>query len=250
VPLIEVLILAGLIFVAAALYSSVGHAGASGYLAAMAFYGVAPEVMKPTALVLNILVAIIGTALFLRAGYFSWRIFWPAAVGSVPMAFLGGALQLPGTAYKVAVGVILLFAAAHLAWFMPDAVTDRRQRRPPPIGPAVLAGAGIGLLSGLTGTGGGIFLSPVLLFMGWASARHAAGVSAAFILVNSIAGLAGHLSGVRFLPPAIPVWAAAAVLGGVLGAGLGSRKLATRTLQRLLAAVLVIAGAKLILARR
>ena len=151
---------------------------------------------------------------------------------------------------QVVVGLILVFAAVHLAWFMPDAVADSAQRPPPPTGPAVLAGAGIGLLSGLTGTGGGIFLSPLLLMAGWAGARHAAGVSAAFILVNSMAALAGHLSGVRFLPPAIPVWAAAAIVGGVLGAGVGSRMLATRSLQRLLAAVLVIAGAKLILTRR
>jgi uncharacterized membrane protein YfcA len=246
---IDVAVLAGLIFLAAALYSSVGHAGASGYLAAMALFGLAPEVMKPTALVLNILVASLTAAVFYRAGHFEWPRLWPFLVGSLPMAFLGGAIQLPGMAYRVIVGVILLFAAAHLAWFSKDD-TDVTSAKRAPIAAAILCGAAVGLLSGLTGTGGGIFLSPLLMFMGWATTRQAAGISAAFILVNSVSGLAGHLTSVQFLPPAVALWAVAAVSGGVLGSLYGSRKLATRTLQRLLAAVLLIAGFKLILARR
>jgi len=248
-PTTEIALLAALIFLAAALYSSVGHAGASGYLAAMAFFGLAPEVMKPTALVLNILVATIATTLFVRAGYFAGRTLLPFLVGSVPLAFLGGAIQVPGTLYRALVGAILLVAAGHLAFFG----NFHRQKSPTadvPVAPAIAWGAAIGLLSGVTGTGGGIFLSPLLLFAGWAGTRQSAGISAAFILLNSVAGLTGHLASVRLLPDAIPIWALAAVSGGLVGAGYGSRKLATRTLQQLLAFVLVIAGLKLIMTRR
>ena len=235
-----------LIFAAALLYSSVGHAGASGYIAAMALFGVAPAVMKPTALVLNVLVATIATVQFYRAGCFSFTLFWPFAVASMPLAFLGGAMTLPGSFYKPVVGVVLLFAAYRLLR-VPREVVAKPGTKPVPLPSALVSGAGIGLLSGLTGTGGGIFLSPLLLFMGWSETRESAGVSAAFILVNSIAGLAGLLTGLADLPRAMPLWAAAAVVGGFLGSGLGSLYLGSPMLRRLLATVLVIAGAKLIL---
>lgn len=235
--------LAILIFAAGLLYSSVGHAGASGYLAAMALFGLAPDVMKPTALVLNILVAIIATWHFFRAGYFSWRIFWPFAVGSIPFAFIGGALSLPGSVYKQVLGLILLFAAYRLFQYRHLEAAD--EVKPVPVLKAMLFGAGIGLLSGAIGVGGGIFLSPVLLFMGWAKTKQTAGISAAFILVNSIAGISGHLASVKFLPDAIYTWAIAAALGGIIGSSLGSQRFVNATLYRLLAVVLVIAGAKL-----
>lgn len=235
-----------LIFAAALLYSSVGHAGASGYLAAMALCGVAPAVMKPSALVLNVLVASIATVQFYRAGRFSFPLLWPFAVASVPLAFLGGALTLPGIYYRPVVGLVLLFAAYRLLR-VPNPVEERPETKPVPLPSALASGAGIGLLSGLTGTGGGIFLSPLLLFMGWAETKESAGVSAAFILVNSIAGLAGLLTGFAALPRSIPLWAVAAVAGGLLGSGLGSRYLKSHVLRRLLAAVLVVAGGKLIL---
>lgn len=235
-----------LIFAAALLYSSVGHAGASGYLAAMALCGVAPAVMKPSALVLNVLVATIATVQFYRAGRFSFSLFWPFALASVPLAFVGGALTLPGTYYKPAVGLVLLFAAYRLLR-VPQEVDEKPETKPLPLPSALVSGAGIGLLSGLTGTGGGIFLSPLLLFMGWAETRESAGVSAAFILVNSIAGLAGLMTGLAVLPQAVPLWAVAAVAGGLIGSGLGSRYLKSHVLRRLLAGVLVVAGAKLIL---
>ncbi len=235
-----------LIFAAALLYSSVGHAGASGYLAAMALCGIAPALMKPSALVLNVLVATIATVQFYRAGRFSFALLWPFAVASVPFAFLGGALTLPGTYYKPAVGLVLLFAAYRLV-SGPREVDANPEAKPVPLPSALVSGAGIGLLSGLTGTGGGIFLSPLLLFMGWAETKESAGVSAAFILVNSIAGLAGLLTGFVTLPGTVPLWGAAAVGGGLIGSSLGSRYLASITLKRLLAAVLVVAGVKLIL---
>lgn len=240
------LILAAAILLMAALYSSVGHAGASGYLAAMALAGVAPAVMKPTALTLNILVALIATARFYRAGYFSWRILLPFALSSIPFAFLGGALTLPGSVYQKVVGLALLFAAFRL-WVRASARADA-EAKPVPLPAAVALGAGIGLLSGVTGVGGGIFLSPVLLLAGWAETRQASGVAAAFILVNSAAGLAGHLASVRMLPDSIYLWGVAAVAGGLVGTELGRRRLATVTLRRVLSAVLVVAGLKMVLA--
>ncbi|MFN2596806.1 MAG: sulfite exporter TauE/SafE family protein [Pyrinomonadaceae bacterium] len=241
----ELLLLSLLIFAAAALYSSVGHAGASGYIAAMALFGTAPTVMKPTALCLNILVATIAAYRFWRAGAFGWRTFYPFAATSIPFAFLGGALQLPTTIYKQIVGVALLFAAVRL-FQRTLAKAAESETHEAPLVAALPLGALIGLLSGLTGVGGGIFLSPLLLLMNWADARRTAGVSAAFILVNSIAGLAGNYASVKSLPATIPYLAVAALLGGLLGAELGSRRLAGATIRRVLAVVLVVAGMKLI----
>jgi uncharacterized membrane protein YfcA len=235
-----------MILAAAFLYASVGHAGASGYLAAMALMGLPAAQMRPSALLLNILVATIATISFARAGWFSWRLFWPFAVISVPMAFVGGGLTLPGRSYKVAVGAVLLFAAARLlAGKLPE-----RGTAPAPLPSlllALVAGAGIGFLSGLTGVGGGIFLSPLLLFLGWAGMRETAGVSAAFILVNSVAGLIGAAPQLSALPAGLPLWAAAALLGGWAGAYYGSRRLAPGGLRKVLGVVLIVAGLKMML---
>jgi hypothetical protein len=241
----DTFLLAALVFAAALLYSSVGHAGASGYLAAMALFSLAPDVMRPAALVMNILVATITTVQFYRAGCFSWRLFWPFAITSVPFAFLGGLLTLPGLVYKQVVGVILLLAAVRL--FLVSKAEPTASNKPMPLSLALFAGAGLGLLSGLTGTGGGIFLSPLLLFTGWADMRKSGGVSAAFILVNSLSGLLGLLSHVPSLPNEVSVCAATAVAGGLIGSTLGSRRLGNLALRRLLAVVLVIAGLKLML---
>lgn len=240
------LLIAACFFCAAALYSSVGHAGASGYLAVMALFGFAPAVMKPTALLLNILVALIATVKFYRAGCFSWPLFWPFALTSVPAAYLGGRLVLPTDAYRAVVGAFLLYAA----WLMFRAARAEREEAPsrPPLAAALPAGLGIGLLSGLTGVGGGIFLSPLLLIAGWSTMRQASGVAALFILVNSAAGLLGAITSVYSIPSGILLWAAAAAVGGWIGAEYGSRRLAIPVLRQLLSAVLVIAGLKLILA--
>jgi uncharacterized membrane protein YfcA len=235
--------LALLVLAAACLYSSVGHGGASGYLAAMALVGVAPSIMKPTALVLNVLVAGIASVQFMRAGCFSWSVFWPFAVTSIPLAFVGGAIILPGSLYERLVGVVLLYAAWHLWTRVRGAGSSPRD---PPLVAALTLGGAIGLLSGLVGVGGGIFLSPLLLFTGWAEMRVTAGVSAVFILVNSVAGIAGHLTSLALLPPAIPVLALAAFAGGIVGSTYGARSLATPTLRRLLALVLVVAGVKML----
>jgi hypothetical protein len=240
-----VIVLSFLIFAAAMLHSSVGHAGASGYLAAMALVGLAPEVMKPTALVLNILVATLATVTFYRAGCFSWQLLWPFALSSIPLAFVGGAITLPGMYYKPIVGVVLLFAAGRQLVANWHGTTN--PVKPPHLLAALIVGAGIGLLSGLTGVGGGIFLSPLLLFAGWAETRETSGVSAAFILVNSVAGLLGHLASVAQVPVEASCWGAAAVVGGFIGAELGSRRLDNVWLRRLLGVVLLIAGLKMIL---
>lgn len=244
IPAADLATLGALVFLAALLYSMVGHAGASGYLAAMALVGVAPAMMKPTALTLNILVATVGTIQFARAGRFSWPLFWPFALGSIPLAFVGGALGLPITVYKRVLSLVLLFAAWRLFQATRDAGEPRPVRRPV----AVASGAGIGFLSGLTGVGGGIFLSPLMLLAGWADMRRTASVSVAFILVNSIAGLLGHLASVRSLPAEIGMLAGVALAGGLIGSTLGSRKVPGPVLRRLLGVVLVIAAAKLFFA--
>jgi uncharacterized membrane protein YfcA len=228
--------------VVAFLYSSVGHAGASGYIAVMTLFALPGASIKPIALVLNIMVAIIGTIQFWRMGYFSWALFWPFAVGAVPMAFVGGYVHLPTHYFKMLVGVVLLCSAVRLFWRYKDAETLRPVPRPVALG----TGAGVGLLSGLTGTGGGIFLTPMLLFFRWARTKQAAAISAPFILVNSLSGLGGYVASRRPLPPIALALGVAAVAGGLLGSYLGSRRFPVRTVQLMLACVLVVAGLKLI----
>ncbi len=240
----ESILLPAAFFMIAVLYASVGHAGASGYLAAMALAGLAPDAMKPAALCMNILVATITVIRFYRVGAFSWAKLWPFLIGSIPAAYVGGAMHLPVLAYRPLVGLILLWAAFRL--FMIGMKESEKPIRTPPLHVAILVGVGIGLLSGLTGTGGGIFLSPVLILMHWAGTRETAGISAAFILCNSISGLTGNVMSVGLLPPFIYLWIAAAGVGGLIGAGLGSKRFDPMLLRRLLAVVLVIAGFKLI----
>lgn len=244
-PVSETLAIAILFFVGAALYSSVGHGGASSYLAVMGLFSLAPDVMKPTALALNILVAGVATFKFYRAGLFNWRLFWPFAVASIPAAFAGGATMLPARTYKIVVGVVLLYAAI---WMFRSSLKPlTKETHPPPLWAALAFGAAIGFLSGLTGVGGGIFLSPVLVYMGWAETRATSGVAAPFILANSIAGLLGHFSSVAQLPPSVPIWGAAAVIGGWIGATYGSKRAPAPVLRQLLSLVLIVAGVKLIL---
>lgn len=236
--------LAALIFIAALLYSSVGHGGASGYIAAMAFMGVAPAEMRPTALTLNILVAGIATFKFYRVGAFSWKLFWPFALASVPCAYLGGAITLSGAIYKPLIGVVLIYAAWHS--FRAARQKIEQVVAQPPVVLLLVIGAALGLLSGLTGVGGGIFLSPLILYFRWAEIRVISGVAAAFILVNSISGLIGVMTTSPHLPAALPYWAIAAVLGGYLGAEYGSKRLGNAALKKLLALVLLIAGIKML----
>jgi len=239
--------LAAGMFVAAFGYASVGHGGASAYLAAMALAGVAPAEMRPIALLLNILVSAIATYKFQRAGYFRWRLLWPFAVVSIPLAFAGGAITLPGNAYKILVGLVLVYAAWQL-WLSAHAGDEMRTVREPPLPWAMAVGAALGLLSGLTGVGGGIFLSPVLLMLGWAGTKQTSAVAAPFILVNSLAGLAGGFAmKSASLPSYVWILVPAVLVGGWLGAEYGSRRFANPLVRRILAVALALAGAKMVL---
>jgi uncharacterized membrane protein YfcA len=232
-----------LIAIAAVLYSSVGHGGASGYLAAMALFGMEPAMMKPAVLTMNIFVTTLVLSRLARAGYFNWRLFLLFAAGSLPMAFVGGAWTLNASAYRVMVGLALLLATWRLLWQGAD---SDRVVQPPPVWIAVPLGAVLGFVSGLTGVGGGIFLSPLLLLFNWTTMRGSAANAAAFILFNSIAGLAGYATTAGAWPPGIPLLVATAFAGALLGSDLGARQLAPWRLRQVLCVVLVIAGAKMI----
>jgi uncharacterized membrane protein YfcA len=244
---LDIASLSGLIFLVAVLYSSVGHGGASGYIAAMALFGIAPAVMRPTALVLNVLVSSMGTYRLHRAGLVNWHALVRLSAASVPAAFIGGMIQLPGDWYRSLVGIVL--AADAIRLFVDPRETRAAQPAvTPPLLPALITGGGIGLLSGLTGVGGGIFLSPFLVLFGWAGARQTSGITAPFILVNSLAGLAGNIVAVRTVPEEMIYFAGAALLGALIGTQLGIRWLSPRILLRVLAAVLIIAAAKFLFA--
>jgi len=242
------LLLALLFFVVASLYTTVGHAGASGYLATMALVGVAPAVMRPTALALNILVAALTSYRFRKARYTSWSGLWPFLLGSVPFAAIGGAQKLSPGGYYAAVGVVLMVSALYLSWRAFNTLTlmqdDRVNIKKLP---AVFIGAAIGLLSGLTGTGGGIFLSPTILFLGWAGPKTTAGISAPFILVNSMVALAAGSFTVQSMPADLPLFAASALAGGLVGTWFGLERLRQKGLLLTLAVVMSLAATKLLL---
>jgi uncharacterized membrane protein YfcA len=231
------------IFVAAVLYSSVGHAGASGYIAVMALAGLAPDQLKPAALILNILVASIASVKYYQVNAFSWKLLWPLIVTSIPCAFLGGAFTLATHYYKPILGFVLIYAAAHS--FLTAKIISHNIR-PPHHYVLFLVGAMIGFLSGLIGVGGGIFLSPILLFLRWGETRVVSGVAAAFILVNSIFGLAGVMTKQPELPVGLSYWAIAAIAGGWLGSEFGSKQLHSIRIRQILSIVLFIAGAKIL----
>ena len=224
-------------------YASVGHGGASGYLALMALFSVEPVFMKSSALTLNLFVASMSFYLFFRAGYFRWKLFWPFALASVPAAFIGGNIQLDPAIYKKILAVCLVFAVIRIVW----KTGEQSELKSVRVGIALAIGLLLGLFSGLIGIGGGIILSPLILIFGWGNLKETAAVSALFIFVNSAAGLTGHaLSGAEFSPEII-VWIAVALTGGTAGAYFGSKRLNFRALKFILAAVLVLASAKLFL---
>jgi uncharacterized membrane protein YfcA len=244
------LVLAALFFAVAVLYSSVGHAGASGYIAAMALLGFAPEQVRPTALALNLLVGGIGLFRFRRGGHVRWRNVLPFVLASAPAAFFAAQVRLPRETYSILLGLVLLVAAVgvfrHAARAeLEDAAAAGRRV---PWRRGLLAGAAIGVLSGLTGTGGAIFLTPLLLFAHWMPTREASGTSVAFVWINSLTALAGLLHAAGTLPPLLPLWLGAAALGALLGTQLGLRWLPVRGLRRALGVVLLVAAGKLLLA--
>lgn len=236
--------IAVLMGLAAALYSTVGHGGASAYLAIMALFAVAPETMRPTALALNLIVAGLGSWRYWRAGQTNLRLLMLFAATAVPAAFIGGGIKIEPEIYRPLVGVLIWVAALRLFW-QPSQIAQQGLR---PVS-AVIAlpvGALLGLLAGLTGTGGGIFLSPLIILFGWEDTRRTSGVVAGFILLNSIAGLAGNVASVGDLPPELPYFAGAVVLGALAGTWLGVGRLPKPRLLQGLGLVLIIAGAKLI----
>jgi uncharacterized protein len=234
-----------LLFLVAFLYASVGHGGASGYLALMAMFSIAPEVMKPTALLLNLFVSLTAFIQFYRGGHFKWKMFWPFAVASIPMSFIGGLLVLDGSIYKRMLGVLLLIPVIRFFFFRNIEVHELKKSN---VGLSLLIGAVIGLLSGMIGIGGGIILSPVLLLLKWADQKQAAAISALFIFVNSIAGLAGQLyKGIHFTED-MYLYVAVAFVGGICGAYFGALRVSQNVLKNILATVLAIAAYKLIFA--
>ncbi len=237
-------LLTGAVFAAAALYSSVGHGGASAYIALMALAGLAPEEIRPAALVLNIVVASLGAYRFVRAGRFDFSVFWPVAVTAIPAAYFTGGIDLPEAVYRPLLGIALGVAALrYLIWPQIDAV---KVVRAPSKVVALPAGAALGALAGLTGIGGGVYLSPLLVFAGWADAQKATGVAACFIVVNSLAGLAGRAPSLLTLPSYLPWLAAAAVVGAGLGTALSLKAFDKKGTLRAMGIVLGLAAAALV----
>ena len=232
-----------LLFIVAFLYSSVGHGGASGYLAMMAIYGFAPEVMKPTALLLNLFVAGTSFIQFYRGKHFNWKIFLPLALASIPMAFLGGTLSIDSHIYKKILGVLLLFPVIRFLFMNDKGVVEQK---PSNTLLSIFIGAAIGLMSGMIGIGGGIILSPILILLHWTNQKQTAAISALFIFVNSVGGLAGQLSkGIQF-SASMYIYVVVAFAGGLAGAYFGSLKFSQDWLKKILALVLLLASYKLL----
>lgn len=232
-----------LLFLVAFLYSSVGHGGASGYLALMALYGIAPQEMKPTALVLNLFVSLTSFIQYYRGHFFKRNLFLTVALASIPLAFLGGTISLEDNLYKRILGVLLLFPVLRFFFFRSPA---ENELRPYNTYGAILIGGVVGLLSGMIGIGGGILLSPVLILLKWTDQKQTAAISAAFIFVNSLSGLGGMLTrGINFTSN-MWLYVLVAFSGGLAGAYLGSKKLNQDGLKYLLATVLLIAAYKLL----
>ncbi|WP_294443850.1 sulfite exporter TauE/SafE family protein [uncultured Sphingomonas sp.] len=241
----SLILMAALMAVAAALYSSVGHGGASAYVAIMALLSVAPETMRPMALTLNLMVASLSALNFASRGQTNLRLLAGLAATAAPAAYAGGMIKIAPELYRPLVGLVLLFAAARLYW-QPERLAERPLHRPSLI-TVLPVGAGLGLLAGLTGTGGGIFLSPLIILLAWEEPRRTSGVAAAFIFINSAAGLAGNLASVYSLPPEFPMVLGAVAIGAVAGTFAGLHRLPRNRLLQALGVVLIIAGLKLVL---
>lgn len=240
----ELAVLLLLFLVVSFLYSSIGHGGASGYIAMLSILGMSSSIIRPSALVLNVFVASISFYQYYRAGYFRWKLFYPFALLSVPMAFLGSFVELDATWYKRIVGICLILAVIHIVGiFKPKDETATKQL---PFITPILIGGGLGFLSGMIGIGGGIILSPIILIFGWGNLKESAAVSALFIVVNSVAGIFGLWNQDIIWPPQILAWIVVVIIGGFLGAWWGSKKAEHKMLKNVLATVLFFAALKLI----
>lgn len=249
----ELLGVALLVFVIAFLYSGVGHGGASGYLAVLSFFRFPAAEMASTALILNVLVAGIAFFTYWHKRYFSWKLTWPLILASVPAAFIGGFIQLPHRTYELLLAGTLVYAGLRLAqvtfqpWKYPNPTpVDEGPEKDVPLKAALPIGGFIGLMSGMVGIGGGIFLSPLMLLLRWADVKRTAATSALFIVVNAIAGLLGRLSRHDLALGNLLPFLIAAACGGLLGAYFGAQKFSGAVLRRLLAVILLIAAFKLL----
>lgn len=232
-----------LLAVVAFLYSSVGHGGASGYLALMAIFAFPVSIMKPSALLLNLFVSGISFFFYYRKEFFKPKLFYPFAVTSVPAAFIGGMIPLENNIYRIVLGIVLILAALRLLGFFNSAEKENVTINIPL---ALIMGFGIGLLSGILGIGGGVILSPILLILGWAKIKETAAISSLFIFVNSTAGIAGYLLGNKTIPTESFYLVPIAVFGGILGAYYGSGYFSNTILKYVLATVILMASVKLI----
>lgn len=233
-----------LLFIVAFLYASVGHGGASGYLALMALFNFNPSIMKSSSLVLNIFVSFISFYQYYRGGNFKWKLFWPFVIASIPASFIGAYITLDAVAYKKILGILLVFPILRLLGIIGK--ESNKDTKEPGLVLALIIGASIGLFSGMIGIGGGILLSPVILLMHWGNMKQTAAISALFIFVNSISGLFGLLSNGTTIDPQVYSWVLVAIAGGLAGAYLGRKKLSNKVLKGMLAIVLVIASIKLL----
>jgi uncharacterized membrane protein YfcA len=245
----EQTVLPAIFAIIAALYASVGQAGGTGYIAVMGLLGYSADIIKPSALALNVLVAAIGCMRFAKAGLLTWRSCYPFAILGAPFSVLGGATHLPAGLYQPIVGLLLLSAAVLMIRSASSAAQrDREAATTPPFVPSLVAGAGIGFVSGVTGVGGGIFLAPLVLSFGWIGTRQASAVSVIFNLLNSAAALAGLWPTLTSFPAALPSWLLAVGAGGLFGSWLGVRYLPPTTLRLVLAALLLVAGVRMVFA--
>ena len=238
----SLLLFCGILILIAFLYSSVGHGGASGYLALMALFSFPITFMKPTALLLNIFVSVVAFWFFKKNKHFKWKLFYPFAITSIPAAFIGGYITINATLYKQILGVFLLVAILRMMGFLGGEKNRKRELNVPL---ALFVGLGIGLFSGLIGIGGGIILSPVIILLAWGNMKDAAAVSSLFIFVNSIAGISGFLIKNNTIPFDSFVLVPIALIGGTLGAMYGSKKFTNQTLTYMLSFVLLLASIKL-----
>jgi uncharacterized membrane protein YfcA len=242
---VHTLLIAVCLFAGAILYTSVGHAGASAYIAVMTLFDLPPIVIKPTALTLNIFVSSYASFRYIKSNFFNKTLFLFLSIGSVPASYIGGHVSLPSNIYKPIIGVLLLLSGAR---FLIQALQTDKDYREINKGLAIFIGACVGLLSGITGTGGGIFLSPLIIWLGWVSVKQASGTVAAFIFVNSTAGLLGNLQSTSSLPSELPVFVVAVLLGAFIGTRFGIKRFSSTGVKRALGCVLLIAGVKFLFA--
>lgn len=234
--------------VVAALFASVGQAGAPGYVAVMGMFGYGPAAIKATALALTTLVAAIGVAGFHRAKILHARDWAPFAILGIPASVIGGLINLPVETFRVAMTVILLAAGLQMAWAARMTATlDARALDKPPLWPAIFCGGVSGLLAGITGIGGGLFVAATMLLLGWAPTKRVAASAQTSNLYTAAAAFGAIWMTHPTLPPDLPVWSLAAGLGGLIGVWLGSQYLPAKALRFMLAAILIAAGLRLAL---